>query len=52
MICSKCGSDMSPIGFINLQDDYAEKEEVFCNVIEKFKCIKCEEVLEIRKKLN
>ena len=52
MICSKCGSEMSPIGIISLQDDYAEIEDVFSNVIEKFKCAKCEEVLELRKKLN
>jgi len=52
MICNKCGSEMSPVGFVNLQDDYADKEEIFSNVIETFKCIKCEEVLEIRRKLN
>jgi len=43
---------MTPIGFINLEDDYADKEEIFSNVIERFKCNKCEEVLELRKKLN
>ena len=52
MICNKCGSEMNPIGFINLQDDYSEKEDAFSNVIEKYKCMKCEEVLELRKKLN
>ncbi|MDD2678316.1 MAG: hypothetical protein PHT91_00085 [Candidatus Nanoarchaeia archaeon] len=52
MMCNKCGSEMTPMGFVNLQDDYAEKEEIFCNAIERFKCSKCEELIELRKKLN
>ncbi len=52
MICKHCGNEMSPMGFVNLQDDYAEKEEIFSGVIEKFKCQKCDEVLELRRKLN
>ena len=39
-------------GFISLQDDYADKEEIFSGVIEKFKCLKCDEVLELRRRLN
>jgi hypothetical protein len=52
MICKHCGDEMSAMGFVNLQDDYAEKEDIFSEVIEKFKCQKCDEVLELRRKLN
>ncbi len=52
MKCPKCGNEMISLGVIPLQDDYADKEELFCDVMERFKCELCDETFETLKRLN
>lgn len=52
MKCSNCGADMEFIGTVALQDDYSAVEDLYFNVIERFKCNSCKKTSEFLKDLK